>query len=134
MNYDGSFERYKTRLVDDGKTQHVGINCGETFSPVVKPATIRTVLTLALSKSWCIHQLDVNNAFLHGDLHETIYMYQPTGFRDSIHPDYGVDTAYILLYVDHIILTASSESFRRSIMSSLNVEFAMKVLGGSIIF
>jgi hypothetical protein len=81
-NSDGSFERYKARLVGDGRSQVAGVDCDETFSPVVKPATIRTVLTIALSKSWPIHQLDVQNAFLHGDLHETVYMHQPLGFRD----------------------------------------------------
>jgi len=53
---DGSFERHKARLVGDGTGQHVGVDCGETFSPVVKPATIPTVLSLALSKEWPIHQ------------------------------------------------------------------------------
>ena len=67
-NSDGSFERYKARLVGDGKTQQVGVDCGETFSPVVKPSSIRTVLCIALSKSWSIHQLDVKNAFLNGAL------------------------------------------------------------------
>ncbi|KAJ9543556.1 hypothetical protein OSB04_023263 [Centaurea solstitialis] len=52
---DGSFERHKARLVGDGVGQQNGIDCGETFSPVVKPATIRTVLSIALSKSWCLH-------------------------------------------------------------------------------
>ena len=85
---DGSFERYKARLVGDGKTQRVGIDCGETFSPVVKPATIRTVLSLALSKGWPLHQLDVKNAFLHGELHETVYMHQPVGYRDPTYPDH----------------------------------------------
>ena len=56
---DGSFERHKAHLVGDGKTQQVGIDCGETFNSVVKPATIRTVFSLALSNSWSIHQLDV---------------------------------------------------------------------------
>ncbi|GAA0183069.1 transmembrane signal receptor [Lithospermum erythrorhizon] len=88
MNSDGSFERYKDRLVGDWKIQQVGIDYGETFSPLVKPATIRTVLTLALSKPWSIHQLDVKNVFLHVDLYETVYMYQPIGFRDPTHPDY----------------------------------------------
>ncbi|KAJ0481125.1 putative RNA-directed DNA polymerase [Helianthus annuus] len=84
---DGTLERYKARHVCDGRNQEVGIDCGETFSPVVKPAMIRTVLTLALSQSWSIHHLDVTNAFLHGNLNETVYMYQPMGFR---HPDFRI--------------------------------------------
>ena len=72
----------------DGKTQQVGMDCGETFSPVMKPAIICTILSLTLSKAWSVHQLDVKNAFLHGDLKETIFMYQPMGFRDPTHLDY----------------------------------------------
>ncbi|GJX07199.1 ribonuclease H-like domain-containing protein [Tanacetum coccineum] len=56
---------------------------GSLSSPVVKPATIRTVLTLALTRNWPVHQLDVKNAFLNGDLSEIVYMYQPPGFVDS---------------------------------------------------
>jgi len=85
---DGSFECYKARLVGNGANQQSGIDCGETFSPVVKPATIRMVLCIALSKSWCFHQLDVKNTFLHGNLDETVYMHQPPGFRDSQHPEH----------------------------------------------
>lgn len=55
-------------VLGDGKTQQVGIDCGETFSPVVRPVIIRTVLSLSLSKAWPIHQLDCKNVFLHGDL------------------------------------------------------------------
>ena len=85
---DGSFERYKASLVGDGKSQREGINCDETFSPVVKPASIRIVLSIALSKSWSIHQLDVKNTSLHGHLNETLYMHQPLGFRDPTRPDH----------------------------------------------
>ena len=174
LRSDGSFERYKARLVGDGRSQQVGVDCDETFSPVVKPATIRTVLSLAVSKSWPIHQLDVKNAFLHGTLNETVYMHQPMGFRDSKHPDYvcllkkslyglkqaprawyqrfadfvytigfvhsksdhslfvyheGRDLAYLLLYVDDIILTTSSDALRHSLIDLLAQEFAMKDLG-----
>ncbi|GKA93911.1 ribonuclease H-like domain-containing protein [Tanacetum coccineum] len=59
------------------------------------------------------------------DLPETVYMHQPPGFRDSVHPDYGTNTAYLLLYVDDIVLTASSESLLQQIISSLHQEFAM---------
>ena len=155
------------------------MDCGETFSPVVKPATIRTVLSLALSKSWPIHQLDVKNAFLHGELKDTVYMYQPMGFKDPDRPSYvcllrksiyglrqaphdwytrfaeylftigfthstsdnslfilnqGPVMAYVLLYVDDIILTASSDDLRKSIISLLSLEFAMKDLGSLSFF
>ena len=83
---DGTFERYKARLVANGKSQEVRVDCGETFSPVVHPTTIRTVLSLVVSRHWSIHQLDVKNAFLHGDLQETVYMHQPPGFVDPNKP------------------------------------------------
>lgn len=67
----------------NGKSQTLGIDCDETFSPVVKPATIHIVLSLAVSNHWPIHHLDLRNAFLHGDLKETVYMHQPPGFVDK---------------------------------------------------
>ncbi|GJY48325.1 ribonuclease H-like domain-containing protein, partial [Tanacetum coccineum] len=70
-NANGSLSGYKSRLVANGHSQQQGIDCDETFSPVVKPATIRTVLSLSVSRQWPIHQLDVKNAFLHGHLTET---------------------------------------------------------------
>ncbi|GKB81473.1 ribonuclease H-like domain-containing protein, partial [Tanacetum coccineum] len=87
-NADGSLSRYKARLVANGRSQQQGIDCDETFSPVVKPDTIQTVLSLVVSRQWPIHQLDVKNAFLHGHLTETIHMHQPPGFTDSTHSDY----------------------------------------------
>nr|GEX16605.1 ribonuclease H-like domain-containing protein [Tanacetum cinerariifolium] len=65
-----------------------GIDCDETFSPVVTSATIRTVLSLAVSRDWPIHQLDVKNVFLHGHLSDTVYMHQPLGFVDPNKPNY----------------------------------------------
>nr|GEU85637.1 ribonuclease H-like domain-containing protein [Tanacetum cinerariifolium] len=171
---DGSPSRYKARLVANGGTQLEGVDVDETFIHVVKPGAIQTVLSLAASRHWPIHQLDVKNAFLYGDLSETAYMHQPPGFRDSEHPDYvcllqrsfyglkqaprawfqqfasyvtrvgfhhnrcdtslfiykqGMYTAYLLLYVDHIVLTPSSQDFLQRIIRSLNQEFAMTDLG-----
>ncbi|GKD43908.1 ribonuclease H-like domain-containing protein, partial [Tanacetum coccineum] len=85
---DGTLSRYKARLVANGNTQLEGIDVDETFSPVVKPCTIQTVLSLATSQYWSVHQLDVKNAFLHDDLSETIYMHQPLQFQDYAHPNY----------------------------------------------
>jgi hypothetical protein len=85
---DGSFERYKARLVGNGANQQSGVDCGETFNPVVKPATIRTVLNIALSKSWWLHQLYVKNAFLHGNLDKTVYMHQTPRFCVPQYPEH----------------------------------------------
>lgn len=85
---DGSLDRYKARWVLRGFTQRPGIDFEESFSPVVKPATVQTVLCLALSHDWPIHLLDVKNAFLHGTLSEIVYCEQPSGFMDPAHPDY----------------------------------------------
>jgi hypothetical protein len=84
---DGTLERYKARWVLRGFTHRPGVDYDETFSPVVKSAIVRTVLSLALTHGWPVNQLDVKNAFLHGILTETVYCSQPTGFVDSSRPD-----------------------------------------------
>jgi len=174
FNADGSLERYKAHWVFRGFTQCPDVDYDETFSPVVKPATVRTVITLAHSKDWPIHQLDVKNAFLHGTLSETVYCSQPTGFADSALPEHvcrlnkslyglkqaprawysrfasflislgfteaksdtslfiyshGTETVYLLLYVDDIVLTASSQQLLHRVIAALKKEFAMKDLG-----
>jgi histone deacetylase 1/2 len=81
QNPNGSLNKYKARLVAKGFHQRPGLDFNETFSPMVKLITIRIILTLALSHNWELQQLDVNNAFLNGDLNESVYMKQPPGFQ-----------------------------------------------------
>ncbi|CAL1406107.1 unnamed protein product [Linum trigynum] len=83
---DGSLNLFKCRLVAKGFHRRPGIDFTETYSPVIKPVTVRTIFTIALSHNWPIKQFDVNNAFLQGPLDDEVYMVQPPGFVDPDHP------------------------------------------------
>ncbi|GJR75504.1 ribonuclease H-like domain-containing protein [Tanacetum coccineum] len=132
-----TLSRYKARLVANGSNQQLGVDFDKTFSPVVKLATIRTVLSLAVSRKWLIHQLDVKNAFLmviyprlstcisHSILFMLGYATR-IGFYHS-HCDsslfiyrLGSQVAYLLLYVDDIILTTSSIILLQHLIDSLH--------------
>ncbi|GAA0145431.1 transmembrane signal receptor [Lithospermum erythrorhizon] len=79
-NTNGIVERLKVRLVILGNHQVAGIDYHETFASVAKMVTVRTFLVEAASRNWELHQMDVHNAFLHGDLDVEVYMKMPHGF------------------------------------------------------
>ncbi|GKC49788.1 ribonuclease H-like domain-containing protein [Tanacetum coccineum] len=126
---DGTLSRYKARLVANDSSQQLGVDFDEMFSPVVKPPIVRTVFILVVSRKWPMHQLDVKNAFLNSDLSKTVYTHQPPGFVDNRYPHHGSQVAYLLIYVDDIILIASCPALLQQIIGSLNKEFDMTDLG-----
>lgn len=88
LHADGSIECHKARLMAKGFSQIHGLDFEDTFIPVVHPATVRIILSIAVTSGWPLHQLDVKNAFLHGHISEEVYMDQPPGYTDPQFPQH----------------------------------------------
>ncbi|XP_071715239.1 uncharacterized protein [Rutidosis leptorrhynchoides] len=119
------------RVVAQGFTQVPGIDYSATLSHVVKASIVRVILSLAVLNKWPLHQLDVKNAFLNGNLSEIVYMEKPPV---ELTPPYVVfkkasDILYLLVYVDDIILTGNNSAMVRQFISLLNKEFLITDLG-----
>lgn len=85
---NGSLDRYKAWLVAWGFQQNIGVDYFNTFSPVIKPLTLRIMFSLAATHGWKVQQIDINNAFLNGKLKETMFIQQPKGFQDKSRPSH----------------------------------------------
>jgi hypothetical protein len=77
---DGSIEKHKARFVARRFSQVEGIDYEETFAPVTRYTSIRTIIALATSMGWRLHQMDVKTTFLNGEIEEEVYIEQPDGF------------------------------------------------------
>ncbi|GJY86024.1 retrovirus-related pol polyprotein from transposon TNT 1-94 [Tanacetum coccineum] len=80
-------DKYKVGLVAKGFNQNKGIDYTKTFAPVGKMVTVRIVLSISSINNWFVHQLDIKNAFLYGDLNEEVYMAVPSGYKKSLPPN-----------------------------------------------
>ncbi|GJW75220.1 putative RNA-directed DNA polymerase [Tanacetum coccineum] len=140
----GEIERYKSRVVAKGYSQREGFDYSETFSPVVKMSTVRCMLNVAICNGWDLFQLDVNNAFLYGDLTEeaprqwnaklTMTLVE-NGFVQSKY-DYSLFTKtsgdmvlMLLVYVDDIVITGNDNSEIGKFKEILKSKFQIKDLG-----
>ncbi|RVW35848.1 Retrovirus-related Pol polyprotein from transposon RE1 [Vitis vinifera] len=152
---DGTIERYKARLVAKGFTQTYGIDYTETFAPMAKLNTIRVLLSLAANLDWPLHQFDIKNVFLNGELEEEVFVMLPPGFckeeeetrvsklKKSLYSLKQSPRAWfdrfaksnngrmtiLIVYVDDIILTGDDTGEVERLKKVLATEFEVKDLG-----
>jgi len=123
---DGSINRYKARLVVLGNKQECGLDYEETFAPMAKMTTVRTIFAIVASESWQIHQLDVKNVFLHGDLKEEVYIKLPTSMP-SLPNATPVDTPIevnVKLQRDEGVLLQDPTFYRKLVRSLIYLTIA----------
>eukprot|EP00253_Pinus_taeda_P014831 PITA_14831 len=133
---DGSIEKFKARFVVRGFSQVEGDDYEETFAPVARYTSIRSIIWIAAEMGWKIHQMDVKTAFLDGFIQEEVYIEQPQGFEQlgftKSEADLnlyfivvGEEPLILVLYVDDLIITGAErliEGYKRD----LDLEFEMK--------
>ncbi|GJS99136.1 putative reverse transcriptase domain-containing protein [Tanacetum coccineum] len=143
---DGNVHTFKSHLVGKGFTQTYEVDYEETFFPIVDIRAIRILLAIAAFYDYEIWQMDVKTTILNGHLSEDVYMVQPEGFVDPKHPNKigfsqnpdepcvylkasGNNVAFLVLYVDNILLMGNSVTMLKEVKSWLCKCFSMKDLG-----
>ncbi|KAK1568674.1 hypothetical protein Q3G72_027410 [Acer saccharum] len=145
FNLNGSILKHKARLVAKGFHQTAGLDFFDTYSPVVKPSTIRVLFALAVFHNWDIQQVDINNAFLNGTLKSRFLCNNLRVLRilpshllsaNLIKPysslfilKSGNDILYLLVYMDDILIFGNNSTLIQHIIAKLNNKFALKTLG-----